>query len=73
VDKFKNSERRIIIDHTNNDIDYIRRYEFEKLIEFWEIENPQLILLSQRRKNHREAEIQTVLINIEESEVQTEK
>jgi hypothetical protein len=46
VNRFIHSEKRIAVGINSSDIDYVRRFEFDRLIEFWEGENYELILLS---------------------------
>jgi hypothetical protein len=43
------------------------------LIEFWEEENPELVLLSEKRINKVEVETQTTLVNMAEAGIQAER
>ena len=54
-----------------DDEKYIRRYEFEKLVEFWELINPELELLSELRKNIVESGVQTQKAKGNDRETQT--
>jgi hypothetical protein len=46
VARFIHSEKRISVGINAESVEYIRRFEFDRLIEFWEGENPQLVLLA---------------------------
>jgi len=71
VNKFIHYEKRISVGISPKDIEYVRRFEFERLIEFWEELNPELTLLSERRKNMLEKSCQTLERSYAHSEIQT--
>ena len=75
VEAFIANGRRIIPRDKSNpdDFKYIRRYEFEQLIEFWESRNPELTFLHEARKNHIDFGVQTTVINSSNQETQMEK
>jgi len=59
VEQFKHSEDRINIDIKSKDFDYIKIYEFEGLIYFWQKINPELELRSDIRFSIRHFSVQT--------------
>ena len=73
VQKFVHSEKRISLGTSQKDHEYVRRIQFERLIQFWEEVNPELTLLSEQRINKFTTEVQTTLINSEEKDVQTQR
>lgn len=73
VNRFVHSEKRISVGINAQTADYIRRFEFERLIEFWEGENEELILLSERRKNHIDQQTQTEEGDTRHQAVQTDR
>ena len=56
-----------------NDHLYIRKYEFESLIEFWENLNPELTLMQEPRKNLLDLGIQTIRVDSVNAETQADR
>ncbi len=72
VARFVHSEKRIAVGINSSDCEYVRRFEFDRLIEFWEQENTELILLPEKRKNHLDKATQTLGGNGVDRAVQAE-
>ena len=60
MEGFINSDKRIVAGTTEQDFMMLRRYEFERLIEYWEQINPELTLLAEKRTSMLDEGTQTI-------------